>query len=979
MQKILLLLPIFCANFSFAQMGQWPNGTASKDASIYALTDIVLYQDADTRLEHATLVWKNGKVLASGVKVDIPNNAVIIPGNGAIVYPGFIDMYAPEAGIEFSKTPEVKTSGYTSNQTTIRATNDAMRADYRSVLQYVGATGSVDDFRKNGFTTIQAFHADGVVRGTSVIAQLGIDEKHKNILKQDASMMFSFSKGSSTMHYPSSLVGSVALMRQSLYDAQCYEKIGSKLETNLGLEALVQYKSLPKILETTDKWDAILGNEIAKEFKFSFIYKGSGNEYQRMQEIKALKSPFILPLNFPEAYDVKDADLAQGVWYSSLMHWDLAPFNALYFYKNEVPFVFTLSDLKSKGDANAAFKTVYETGLPKNEILRAITYTPAKMLGIESEHGHLKSGAVANFVVSKAEIASEQFSVLATIVSGKVVYLKSWPSNDISGKYSLFPNASNEVIFTVESKGNSYKVKADSAIIKVEFEREKLAIEMAYKKDSTKWYTLQGKVDQDKSWLGSGKTPDGTSILWSAKRISDIHQPKDEIKNNSDSLPVLVYPFTAFGRKEIIQQEEIIFKNVNVWSNTSDGIMTDMDVWVKNGKIAKIGKGFSSKSARLIDGKNLHLTNGMIDEHSHIALRKGVNEGGANISAECRMSDAINPEDINIYRHISGGVTLVQQLHGSANPIGGQSSIIKLKWGANASDLLVKDADGFIKFALGENVKQSNWGNGRYPQSRSGVEQTFEFWFTRALEYEKNKEGRVDIRLETLLEILKSKRFITCHSYVQSEINMLMKLAEKYNFKINTFTHILEGYKLADKMKDHGVAASTFADWWAYKMEVNDAIPYNASIMSNVGVLTAINSDDAEMGRRLNHEAAKLVKYGNLSEEEAWKTVTLNPAKMLHLDSKLGSIEVGKDADLVLWSHNPLSVYAKVEYTLIDGAIYFNRSEQLALKKEMDDNRKRIIEKMKNAPEVKSGKAKPPVKMKEHFYHCEDIGGHDHE
>ena len=291
-------------------------------------------------------------------------------------------------------------------------------------------------------------------------------------------------------------------------------------------------------------------------------------------------------------------------------------------------------------------------------------------------------------------------------------------------------------------------------------------------------------------------------------------------------------------------------------------------------------------------------------------LLSSINEGGHNSSAEVSIGDVVVANDINIYRNLAGGVTSIQILHGSANPIGGQSAIIKLKWGESANNLLNPNAKPFIKFALGENVKQSNWGSfSRFPQTRMGVEQVYLDYFTRAKAYDdKKKSGvayRKDLEMEVLAQIINKERFISCHSYVQSEINMLMKVAEQFNFNINTFTHILEGYKVADKMLEHGVGASTFSDWWAYKFEVNDAIPYNAAILHEVGVVTAINSDDAEMSRRLNQEAAKTMKYGGVSEEEAWKMVTLNPAKLLQIDDRVGSVKVGKDADLVLWNGHP--------------------------------------------------------------------------
>jgi len=375
----------------------------------------------------------------------------------------------------------------------------------------------------------------------------------------------------------------------------------------------------------------------------------------------------------------------------------------------------------------------------------------------------------------------------------------------------------------------------------------------------------------------------------------------------------------------------------------------------------------SDSSAKVVDATGKHLTAGVIDEHSHIAAA-GINEGGQNSSAEVTIEDVIDPEDVNIYRNLAGGVTSIQILHGSANPIGGRSAIIKLKWGESAENLINKNAPKFIKFALGENVKQSRSQNGtRFPRTRMGVEQLFVDYFTRAKEYEaKKKSGqpfRYDIELETLVEIMNGDRFISCHSYVQSEINMMMKVAEKFGFKMNTFTHILEGYKVADIMKEHGVGASTFSDWWAYKYEVNDAIPYNAAIMHNVGITTAINSDDGEMSRRLNQEAAKTVKYGGVSEEEAWKMVTLNPAKLLHIDNRVGSIKVGKDADVVLWSDHPLSVYAKAEKTMIEGATYFDIEKDMQMRTKIKQERNELMAMM--LQEKNKGMKTQPIKVEE--------------
>jgi imidazolonepropionase-like amidohydrolase len=489
---------------------------------------------------------------------------------------------------------------------------------------------------------------------------------------------------------------------------------------------------------------------------------------------------------------------------------------------------------------------------------------------------------------------------------------------------------------------------------------------------------------------GSGENAKGDAIKWTAtlqEPFKVAEARRDTTQKPAINVGKPLFPFVGFGNTEKPKAETLLVKNTTVWTSEEAGVLQATDVLVENGKITRVGKNLTAPNARVIDGTGKHLTAGIIDEHSHIALAS-INEGGQSSSAEVRMSDVVNPDDINIYRQLAGGVTMSQLLHGSANSIGGQSAVVKLKWGSNVNEMLVPEAQ-YIKFALGENVKQANnpIPSLRYPQTRMGVEQVFFDHFTRAKEYDrawdaynsmKNKVGipapRRDIELETIAEILNGKRHITCHSYVQSEINMLMKVADSLGFKVNTFTHILEGYKVADKMKKHGVAGSSFADWWAYKMEVKDAIPYNAAILAKVGVLTSINSDDAEMARRLNQEAAKAVEYGGISETEALKMVTINPAKILRLDKRTGSIKVGKDADLVLWNNHPLSIYARPDYTIVEGAICYSTENDEKRRNEVEKERARLIQKMISAKTGGATTIRPPFR-RQRMWHCEDVEG----
>ena len=342
--------------------------------------------------------------------------------------------------------------------------------------------------------------------------------------------------------------------------------------------------------------------------------------------------------------------------------------------------------------------------------------------------------------------------------------------------------------------------------------------------------------------------------------------------------------------------------------------------------------------AIVIDATGEHLTPGLIDCHSHTATDGGVNEAGQTISAEVRIGDFIDANDINIYRELAGGLTEAHVLHGSANAIGGQSQLIKLRWGLGPEAMKCAGWKPTIKFALGENVKQANWGERfttRYPQTRMGVEQLIRDEFEGAREYKeawargKDARGlppRRDLELDAIAEVLDGTRTIHCHSYRQDEILMLMKLCDEFKVPMGTFQHILEGYKVADEMAKRKIGGSTFSDWWAYKSEVIDAIPYNGAIMHDVGVVVSYNSDSDELARRLNSEAGKAVKYGGVSADEALKFVTINPAIQLKVQDRVGSIEVGKDADLALWSGPPLSVRSRCEQTWIDGRKYFDRA-----------------------------------------------------
>jgi imidazolonepropionase-like amidohydrolase len=421
----------------------------------------------------------------------------------------------------------------------------------------------------------------------------------------------------------------------------------------------------------------------------------------------------------------------------------------------------------------------------------------------------------------------------------------------------------------------------------------------------------------------------------------------------------------------------VLIQNATILT-VSHGTIEHGSILIRDGKIAEVGQSIAKpQGAEVIDANGQFVMPGIIDCHSHIAVDGSVNEGSVSVSSMVNIAEVLNPDDIDIYRDLAGGVTVANVLHGSANSIGGQTVVIKLRWGAPASRLPFEGALPGIKFALGENPKRSNFSirgqEKRYPATRMGVEETIRAAFTEARDYKskwddynKRTSGgeknlippRRDLRLDPLVEVLEGKRYVHAHCYREDEILMLLRVAKEFGFKVRTFQHVLEGYKVADEIAAAGAGASTFSDWWAYKVEAYDAIPYNAAIMTRRGVLVSVNSDDAEEATHLNQEAAKSIRYGGLSREEALKMVTINPAMQLGIDKRVGSIDVGKDADLVIYNHDPLSAYAVVQKTLIDGRVYFDRARDIAERADREKEKKALTEKEKKAAAEKNAEDK---------------------
>jgi len=951
-----LFIFLLFARRTNAQVTYPVNDIADPKENCYAFMNATIVQDAQTIIQNGTMVIRKGKIESVGTRVLLPKDAVIIDCKGKYIYPSFIDIFS-DYGTEPAKAGIRGIRGQSqmlSNTKGAFGWNQAIKSENNAARIFAVNEAKAKELRDIGFGTVLTLQMDGISRGTGAVVTLANEKENLVMLKEKASANYSFNKGSSTQDYPTSLMGCIALLRQNYLDAQWYKTKPAGEGTNLSLQAFLDNQQLPQIFEANDKWNDLRADKIGDEFGVQYIIKGGGNEYQRINEIKATNASYILPLNFPAVMDLEDPSTARYVSLDDLKNWEMAPTNPGVLEKANINFAFTVNGLKDLNGFLSNLRKAIQLGMSEQKALDALTKTPASLLGMYDKMGSLEAGKLANFLIVSGPIFSEKTIVYQNWIQGNKYILKEDGWKDIRGVYNLTLNNSPHTLII---KGEATKPSAEIADIdtsKVDLSLKDRLVLMVinFKKDSLNSASLNGVIS-DSIWTGIGQNISGIPVSWKAVKTGNAMVVADTAKKKTgDSIAtstgVVTFPFMAYGYKVVPKQEDLLIKNVTIWTCEQEGILTNADLLIKNGKITAIGKNLTDASAKIIDGTGKHLSPGIIDEHSHIAVTGGVNECSQSVTAEVRIGDVINPEDIEIYRQLSGGVTSCHILHGSCNTIGGQTQLIKLRWGVDAEQIKFVGSDPFIKFALGENVKRSSLANNnRFPDTRMGVEEVLMDAFTRARDYEKSAPGkRRDLELDALVEILNKKRFITCHSYVTSEITAFMRVADTFHFTINTFTHILEGYKVADKMKRHGANASTFSDWWNYKMEVIDAIPQNAYIMQKVGLNVAINSDDAEMARRLNQEAAKSVKYAGMAEEDALKMVTINPAVMLHVANRTGSIKIGKDADVVLWSDNPLSIYAKAEKTIVDGIIYYDTENDKILRAEILKERARLIQKM---------------------------------
>ena len=967
-------------------------GLRDNTPAVHALTNVRIVTAPGKVIQKGTLVIRNGIIEVVGENISIPADARIWKLDGCTLYSGFIDLssdYGMQKPIDqpgsfdFSAPQPAQ-----EKQKGAAHWNSKMKADVDAAEEFQPDQKAAELLRSQGFTLVLSTPQKGIFRGASALVTLGDGPGSDLVVKRRVAQMVTFEDLS--REYPNSLMGVISFIRQTWIDADWYRRAQESFskdqtqvrpETNNALAALQDalQNRQPIVMDASSELNFLRQAEIGKEFNLKLWIRGSGEEYKRIDAIKATKLPVIVPLNFPEPPQVENPDEALNVTLTDLRHWDAAPENPGRLQKAGVPITLTTARLKDAGTFLVQLRKAVNRGLNPESAFAALTTIPAQWLGITQQAGTLDKGKAANIIITDSDLFSDKTKIRDVWIDGKRYEVKPEPTNDARGTWILKSTLKVDTFDTLKIKSDADRLSGllkthqhEIRLTSITFSAGRIAF--SWSGDSIGYagsIRMSGTVSTNEI-AGIGELPNGISFVWNAIRAGLAKSEPDTSKPVKVEMAEFpdIFPPCEFGKSTLPEQSpSVLVKNATIWTQGKQGKIEHADLLITKGKITQVGMNIAEpKNAAVIDATGKHVTPGIIDSHSHTA--GGDNEPGQAVTSETRIEDVIDCDDIAIYRQLAGGKTISNVLHGSANPIGGQNAILKWRWGSLPKEMIIADCPKGIKFALGENVKQSNYMPGgrpsnRYPQTRMGVEELIRDRFKAALDYEREMiewekdKSKIpphrDLELDALLETVKVERAIICHGYRQDELLMMMRVAEEFGIRVQSFEHVLEGYKIADVMAKHGVGGSTFSDWWAYKMEAYDAIPGNGPLMHQQGVLVAYNSDDDQLASRLNWEAAKALKFG-VPEQEALAFVTSNPAKLLHIDDKVGSLEPGKDADFVIWSGSPLSTYTKCEQTWIDGKKYFDLKEDQQMRAQIQKERAALIQKI-----LKSKKESPPL------------------
>jgi imidazolonepropionase-like amidohydrolase len=1025
-------------------------GLGQSTPAVFALIGVRIVPEPGKVVEKGTIVIRDGVIEAVGAEIKPPADARVIDLANKTVYAGLVDAYG-----EITVGPDIAKQG-------AAGWNPQIAPQLDLANHYTADEALNTKLRSQGIAARLVAPATRIIKGQSIVVSTGASENARAILKSNVAQHFRLTVafGGGRENYPGSPMGAVALARQTLLDTDWYGRAWAVWQNNSQLPRPERNDALESLAACADgKQVAIIdaaneqfflrAHRFAREFGLRTIVHGSGREYRRLAEIAATGRSVIVPVNFPQPPSVATVEDALDASLADLMHWDIAPENAGRLDAAGVTIALTSHGLRDQATFLAAVRRAVERGLKPDSALKALTTTPASLVGMSDRLGKVAPGMAGNLVITDGDLFAKRTKILETWVDGRRFELEKPPVTDVRGSWQLEATGSDSRTLKLNLKISGSARQLTGTVTKPADEGEKteeIRLSQVALSDSQLGFRFEGKsLGKDGPARASGTVVAGEdgkltvlgTLLWadgSGERLSGSQTAKltpeelrraeqqrgakgakkgkakagegeresgggdekadEEDKPEGNALYAVTYPLGDFGRTTQPAQPKLVaFKNVTLWTCGPEGTLEKGTLVVGEGQIIAVGKDVKiPEGAQSVDATGRQITPGIIDCHSHMATDGGINESTQAITAEVRIGDFIDADDINVYRQLAGGVTAANVLHGSANPIGGQNQVIKLRWGAVGEQMKFADAPQGIKFALGENVKQSSLEARlatRYPQSRMGVEQIIRDAFARARDYSAQWERwnttheglppRRDLELDALSEILQKKRWVHCHSYRQDEILALIRIFDDHQITIGSLQHILEGYKVADAMAKHGATGSSFSDWWAYKFEVIDAIPFNGALMHRQKVIVSFNSDDDELGRHLNHEAAKAIKYGAVPRDEALKFVTLNPARQLRIERWVGSLEVGKHADFVIWSGDPLAVTSRCEETWVDGRKYFDRDDDRAVRAEQAKMRAALIRKiLESGQAMQSASERQPEEWElwpRHDEACHD--GHD--
>ena len=944
----------------------------------YAIQNVRVVTGTGQVLENVTVTLADGLIEAIGNPV-VPADAWLIDGKGLTLYPGLIDALSTLGQKKKEEESETRggaaggrPQGGAPQEPPILGPEDRPQTTpWVSAADEQAEDARLEKWRKAGFTAAVSSPTTGIFAGQAALIALHGDEPAERVLRTPVAQRLNFASDGGFRAYPGSLMGVLSYIEQVLEDTRHYARSKADYEkapagrtrpaydrTLEPIEAALA-QELPFLMPANMAREIDRALALGKSYGLPTIVYGAQGAYASAERLAAAHAAAIVKLDWPK--EAKDRDPQSEEDIRTLMHRRMAASTPAALAAAHVQFAFSSDGLSGPADIFEAVRKAIAEGLSHEDALAAFSSDAAAMFGAADRVGTIEKGKIANLVLANDWPWAEAVEVASVFVDGrryverKSEEPKEQPGSDVSGSWALVMKSQRgdrEMTMQIdmaedgkvsgEMSGESGETKLEDAHMGADKLRFKTTREFNGRSMTASW-TLTVEGEKLSGTMSAGPMAMDISGERTAKAESEsTADAKDTAEAAAVSLAEL-REARAKIQGPVKRMGDFAITNVTVWTLAGENIEHGT-VLVKGGKIAAVGSDVAiPKGVEIIDGEGGALTPGIIDCHSHLGIEGGVNEGTLVVTAMVDIGQVVNPDDISIYRALAGGVTAANLLHGSANPIGGQNQVVKLRWGADAEAMKLAGAPLGIKFALGENPKRSNsLGSSvpaRYPKTRMGVMDVIRQAFTEAREYQeewaayrrgdkrngvKLAEPRRDLELETLVEILEGKRLVHSHCYRADEILQLLRLAEEFGFRVATLQHVLEGYKVADEIAAHGAGASTFSDWWGYKVEAFDAIPHNAALMHERGVVVSINSDSAEEIRHLNQEAGKCVKWGGMDEIEALKMVTLNPAQQLRIDHLVGSIEVGKAADLALFDGPPLAIRSVVQKTFVDGDLYFD-------------------------------------------------------